>query len=262
MSSRPSLKAHGLKRLSDADASLLMSRFSEIEVKEVVYGCGDDKAPGPDGFNFKFIKKFWSILSADFMNIMNDFYETGFISRGVGSSFITLIPKNSAPSRLGDYRPITLIGVTSKVISKVLANRLKKSDMLRQLGFPSRWCQWVEGILVSARSSVLVNGAPTFEFDCKKGIRQGDPLSPFLFVIVMEALSSLFKKASDIGVFDGMRLPNGGPEVNHFLYVDDAMVLGKWTNFNFNNLKRILRIFIYVRAFVLISINLHYTVWG
>ncbi|XP_021995585.1 uncharacterized protein LOC110892744 [Helianthus annuus] len=84
--------------------------------------------------------------------------------------------------------------------------------MLRRLGFPARWCLWVEGILASARSSVLVNGAPTFEFDYKKGIRQGDPLSPFLFVIVMEALSSIFKKASDIRAFDSIRLPNGGPE--------------------------------------------------
>ncbi|KAJ0433652.1 putative RNA-directed DNA polymerase [Helianthus annuus] len=310
---RPTLQGQGLKRLAEVDVDMLMSQFSEIEVKEAVFGCGDDKAPGPDGFNFKFIKNFWSIFSADCMNIMNEFYETGSISRGVGSSFITLIPKNSAPSGLGDYRPINLIGVTSKVISKVLANRLRKVvgsitsetqsaflsgryildgpmmineimawarqagkemfifkidfekaydnvhwgfliDMLRQLGFPARWCLWMEGILASARSSVLVNGAPTFEFDCKKGIRQGDPLSPFLFVIVMEALSSIFKKASDIGAFDGIRLPNGGPEVNHFLYADDAMILGEWSSFNFNNLKRMLRIFYLCSG---LRINIH-----
>ena len=62
-------------------------------------------------------------------------------------------------------------------------------DIMNQMGFPTKWCEWVFGVLASARSSILVNGAPTFEFQCSKGMRQGDPLSPFLFIIVMEALS-------------------------------------------------------------------------
>ncbi|XP_022038852.1 uncharacterized protein LOC110941517 [Helianthus annuus] len=60
-----------------------------------------------------------------------------------------------------------------------------------QMGFPNKWCLLVKGILESARSAVLVNGSPTFEFQCQKGIRQGDPLSPFLFLIVKEAFSSI-----------------------------------------------------------------------
>ncbi|XP_022041114.1 uncharacterized protein LOC110943688 [Helianthus annuus] len=109
-------------------------------------------------------------------------------------------------------------------------------DMLRQLGFPIRWCLWVEGILMSVRSSVLVNGAPTFEFDCKKGIRQGDPLSPFLFVIVIgddeEVLggggSDRVKKLHWVG-WDKVTVAKGkgGLGVNRLENSNQALVL-KW----------------------------------
>ncbi|XP_076936289.1 putative mitochondrial protein AtMg01250 [Bidens hawaiensis] len=111
------------------------------------------------------------------------------------------------------------------------------------MGFPQKWCGWVRGILCSARSAILVNGSPTFEFGCEKGLRQGDPLSPFLFLFVMEAFSGLFRKATCIGAFDGIRFPNGGLVINHLLFADNAMLLGEWSRFNFLNMKRILRIF-------------------
>lgn len=95
----------------------------------------------------------------------------------------------------------------------------------------------------SARSSVLVNGSPTSEFGCGKGLRQGDPISPFLFIIVMEALSSIIRKACDIGSFDGVKINDGGPTVSHLLYADDAMVMGEWSKSNLQALRRILRIF-------------------
>ena len=67
--------------------------------------------------------------------------------------------------------------------------------MLQQMGFPHRWIRWIKGKLTLARSAILVNRSPTFEFNAQKGLRQGDPLSPFLFLIVMEALSFLIDKA-------------------------------------------------------------------
>ena len=61
-----------------------------------------------------------------FFRIMDAFHTSGKINRGCGSSFITLIPKSKNPVGLKDYRPITLVGLISKVISKVLAARVKK----------------------------------------------------------------------------------------------------------------------------------------
>ncbi|XP_021986636.1 uncharacterized mitochondrial protein AtMg01250-like [Helianthus annuus] len=99
------------------------------------------------------------------------------------------------------------------------------------------------GILSSARSSVLVNRSPTFEFQCGKGIRQGDPISPFLFIVTMEALSCMFDKACEAGVIDGICLPNYGPLLSHVLYADDAIILGEWSKGNVKNVVRILRSF-------------------
>ncbi|XP_021980467.1 uncharacterized protein LOC110876609 [Helianthus annuus] len=215
---RPKLICHDIKRLSEENATFLTAPFKNKEIKKAVFECGGNKAPGPDGFNFNFIKS------------------KGSITKGCSSSFITLIPNNKDPVGMRDYCPINLIGVISKTISMVLANRLKRVigtiisdnqkaflkgrlittfvgifllDIMSQMGFPLQWCKWVEGVLASASSAVLVNGSPTFEFGCSKGIRQGD--SPFLFILVMESLSSILCKAGLEGFFKGIQTPNMGP---------------------------------------------------
>ena len=70
MHDRPKLNCFGLKKLSVAEADLLISPFVEKEIKEAVFSCGGDKAPGPDGFNFRFIKRHWDLFSADFVDIL------------------------------------------------------------------------------------------------------------------------------------------------------------------------------------------------
>ncbi|KAF5812274.1 putative RNA-directed DNA polymerase [Helianthus annuus] len=116
-------------------------------------------------------------------------------------------------------------------------------SILHQMDFPSRWCGWIRGVIESARSSVLVNGSPTFEFKCSKGIRQGDPISPFLFIIVMEALSHLIGRAKSAGDVVGIKTPMNGPVISHLFYADDAIILGEWSKDNIENVVRILRIF-------------------
>ena len=77
------------------------------------------------------------------------------------------------------------------------------SYMLRRMDFCSKWIQWVEGCLKSASVSVLVNGSPSAQFTPQRGLRQGDPLSPFLFNIVAEALNGIMSQALQKGIFKG-----------------------------------------------------------
>ncbi|KAM0042735.1 putative RNA-directed DNA polymerase [Helianthus debilis subsp. tardiflorus] len=299
---RPDLICSFENKVSEEDAVLLTGKFSRVEIKQAIIDCGSEKAPGPDGFNMKFIKRFWNHFEEDFVQIFENFYDTGGFSIGCSSSFISLIPKVKDPQGLNDYRPINLVGIYNKAISKVLANRLKSvigkvisinqsafikdrlildgplilneviawakkkrnqiflfkidfakaydivnwnfvSSIMNQMGFPPKWCLWIHGILSSARSSVLINGSPTFEFPCHKGMRQGDPISPFIFLIVMEALSSMIRKASRVGALRGIVLPNDGPVLTHLLYADDCVIMGEWARNNIKNVALLLRCF-------------------
>ena len=103
----------------------ITSPFSDQEIKEAVWSCGGHKCPGPDGFNFNFIKAFWRVLKPEFRRFVDEIDFDGRFPRGSNASFMALIPKTSHPQSLNDYRPISLIGCMYKVIAKLLANRLR-----------------------------------------------------------------------------------------------------------------------------------------
>jgi len=73
-------------------------------------------------------------------------------------------------------------------------------QILKYKGFSSRWTSWIQNILGSGTSSVLLNGIPGKGFECKTGVRQGDPLSPLLFVLAADLLQSVVNKAWQMGI--------------------------------------------------------------
>ncbi|KAJ0927224.1 putative RNA-directed DNA polymerase [Helianthus annuus] len=113
--------------------------------------------------------------------------------------------------------------------------------MLEEMNFPEKWISWIKGCLVSGRGSVLINGSPTKEFAFKRGLRQGDPLSPFLFILAMEVINMFLKRAVEIGLFKGCNLPNGGPSISCLSYADDVLFVGDWSAENVVALNRLLR---------------------
>nr|GEV77052.1 RNA-directed DNA polymerase, eukaryota, reverse transcriptase zinc-binding domain protein [Tanacetum cinerariifolium] len=72
--------------------------------------------------------------------------------------------------------------------------------ILRKFGFGEKWCNWIQSCLRSSRGSVIVNGSPTKEFQFYKGLKQGDPLSSFLFILVMESLHVSFQRVVDADI--------------------------------------------------------------
>jgi len=96
------------------------------EIRAVVWECDGGKSPGPDGFNFNFLNNNWGTMMDDIVKAVGDFYKHEVWPKGTDASLIIFILlKKENPLGLGEYRPISLVGSIYKIISKILATRLK-----------------------------------------------------------------------------------------------------------------------------------------
>jgi hypothetical protein len=86
----------------------------------------EDKSLGPDGFTMAFFQKCWSMIEKDLLGFFDEFYDQGTFAYSLNATFVTLIPKKRNAVNIRDFRPISLIGSIYKILSKVLANRLRK----------------------------------------------------------------------------------------------------------------------------------------
>nr|GEX54488.1 RNA-directed DNA polymerase, eukaryota, reverse transcriptase zinc-binding domain protein [Tanacetum cinerariifolium] len=115
-------------------------------------------------------------------------------------------------------------------------------DIMRKFGFGEKWCMWIQRCLWSSRGSIIVNGSPTEEFQFYKCLKQGDPLSPFLFILVMESLHISFQRVMDVGLFKGIELSHS-LNLSHMFYADDAIFMGQWSESNIDTIVKVLDCF-------------------
>ena len=113
------------RRVADYMNDSLMAPYTEEEVRKALFSIGDLKAPGPEGLHAIFYKKFWHLLVGDPTKEVLAAVNTGTIPEGWNSTTIVLIPKVDNPEKITRFRPISLCNVVYKVISKMLAARLK-----------------------------------------------------------------------------------------------------------------------------------------
>jgi len=106
-------------------------------------------------------------------------------------------------------------------------------EVMQKMNFPTLWRKWMSGCVGSATASVLVNGSPTDEFNIERGLRQGDPLSPFLFLLAAEGFNVLMLYLLEAKLFHGYKVGCGDELcLTHLQFADDTLLIGEksWQN--------------------------------
>lgn len=233
-----------------------------------------------------FFQIYWAIVKQDVDEFCKNFFDHGVLPENVNHTLVCLIPKVKQPTQVSDLRHISLCNVLMRILSKVMANRLKpclnsvisgqqsafiegrlltdnalvafkinhyihrktqgkcgvaalKIDvakaydrlewrfietMLNKLGFPQVWIQRVMQCVKSVSYSFLRDGKIFGDVHPQRGIRQGDPISPYLYILCAEGLTGLMRIYEDSGLIHGCKVARGAPGISHMLFADDCYV--------------------------------------
>jgi hypothetical protein len=287
--------------VEEADNRLLMEEVTEKELLEVLHSFQKDKIPGPDGWTIEFFLGCYEIVGPDLLKMIEDTRTSGRIPQSLNSTFLALIPKMDNPETLDDFRPISLCNCAYKIVSKVIARRIKrilsknileqqfgflegrqiheaigiaqeglhsmktrslkgavlKIDLsksydrvswlyirllLTHLGFDVPFINWVMNCLTSASFVVLINGSASSFFTSERGLRQGCPLSPLLFLLVAEGLNREITHAKSAGTFSGIKISHV-LYLTHLLSMDDVLIFSGGSRREVEVLRNILSLF-------------------
>ncbi|XP_031101801.1 uncharacterized protein LOC116005700 [Ipomoea triloba] len=274
--------------ISSTQAGGLCRQVSLEEVRKAVFGMKKYGSPGPDGIPAIFYQHFWSEVGPSLTRMVNQALVSGTIETSLLKAFMTLIPKKEVPETAADFRPITLLNVAFKAISKVLVNRLRPimckligphqnsclpgrstmdnviltqevihtmsskkgkkgfmivkvdlhkaydsvswsflEDTLVRFGFPRSIIDLLLFSLRESDISILWNGGRLPAFNPGRGLRQGDPLAPYLFNLVMERLAYDIHNKVSTGTWKPIRICRGGIGISHLFFADDLMLFGE-----------------------------------
>jgi exonuclease III len=272
-----------IPQVSPEENDVLISPFTESEVKEAVFQMEHNKAPGPDGFPAEFYQVFWGIIKNDLLPLFNDLHREALDLHSLNFGIITLIPKVPNATKIQQYRPICVLNVSFKIFTKVGTNRLNKvaktvvnpmqtafmpgrnimegvvilhetihelhtkkrdgiilkidfekaydkvkwdflQQTLRMKGFSAKWCRWVQCMVSGGSVGIKVNDEVGPYFQTKRGLRQGDPMSPILFNIVADMLALIINRAKNDDQIRGIipHLVDDGLSI--LQYADDTII--------------------------------------
>ncbi|KAG8380670.1 hypothetical protein BUALT_Bualt06G0040000 [Buddleja alternifolia] len=234
-----------------------------------------------------FFKTYLNVIGDDVINAVTHFFKSGKLLKAMNHTFITLIPKNDKANKVEQFRPINLYNVSYKIISKIIALKLKpildklispsqsafypgrsisdnsivtheimhtinsksgkgglmaikidmaKSydrvewalliDILVKFGFDQKFVNWIRVCIATTNFSTLVNGSPFGFFSPSRAIRQGDPLSPYIFLLYFDLFSRMLHMEEDHNLLRGIKISRGSLSISHLMYADDLLIFG------------------------------------
>ncbi|GJW11619.1 hypothetical protein Tco_1577446, partial [Tanacetum coccineum] len=223
-------------RLSEDVANSMIRDVTDKEIKEAMFSLGDNKAPGPDGYSASFFKDAWDIVVADVIKAIKEYFTIGILLKELNHTIIALIMKiiyNRMKEGLSDlvslnqstfmpgHRISDNILLTQELMHNYHLDRgpmrcafkvdiqkaydtvdwrfLKK--ILIGFGFHARMVGWIMECVISTSFSISINGCLHGYFKGKRGLQQGDLMSPYLFTLVMEVLTLILKKKANESEF-------------------------------------------------------------
>uniref|UniRef100_A0A2N9IC90 Reverse transcriptase domain-containing protein n=1 Tax=Fagus sylvatica TaxID=28930 RepID=A0A2N9IC90_FAGSY len=194
--------------INDEDNIAICSVPNEEEIKDSLFSMESLKSPGPDGLPPLFYKHYWSIVKKDVIAAVQNFFTSAV--KILASRLKGILPRIVSPWQ-GAFVPGRLIQ-DNTIIAEEVVSLMKKStakdgfmaikldmekaydmiewsfllNILKLLGFCDKWIELIRECISSPSFSVLINGSPHGMISPSRGLRQGDPLSPFLFILGTE----------------------------------------------------------------------------
>ncbi|KAL0302139.1 UNVERIFIED_CONTAM: putative ribonuclease H protein [Sesamum calycinum] len=171
--------------LTPEESQALIQSVTREEIKDAFFDIAKDKAPGPDGYSSGFYKAAWPVIGEEVVKAILEFFITGRLLKQVNTTILALIPKG-LPMRCA-----------LKVDLRKAYDTVEwdfRSAVLQLLGFSGTFIGWIEECVTTPMFSVCINGNPYGFFKGSRGLRHGDPMSPFLFVMIMEVLQLMLQQ--------------------------------------------------------------------
>ncbi|XP_026434571.1 uncharacterized protein LOC113332111 [Papaver somniferum] len=231
--------------ITEHDSSLLTRIPNSDDVHQIIKHMSAWSSPGPDGFQavYKVISKIIADRIKPFLKHLISSYQAAFVpGRDIHDNIIVAHEMIHTMKHKEGYSGTMALKLD---LSKAF-DRIEWSFLLgihRQFGFDAIFCGYIEQCISTTNISVLLNGSPTQIFSPTRGIRQDDPLSPYLFILCMEFLSRLILNAETNHLISGVKAARKAPGITHLMFDDDILIFTKADMHNKEGIMNVLNYF-------------------